>query len=44
MTLKTKIKQKPEEMKLHAKEDNNTRKCQKENKKWICTALPSWLG
>jgi hypothetical protein len=29
MTLKTKTKQKLEEMKLLAKEDKNTRKCQK---------------
>jgi hypothetical protein len=26
-------------MKLLAKEENNTRKCQKESKKWICKAL-----
>jgi hypothetical protein len=37
--MKTINKQKPEEIKLLAKEDKNTRKCQKESKKWICTAL-----
>jgi hypothetical protein len=34
-------KQKPEDMKLLTKEDKNTRKNQKESKKWICTTLPS---
>jgi hypothetical protein len=37
--LKTKIQQKPEDMKLLAKDDKNARKCQKYGKKWICKAL-----
>jgi hypothetical protein len=40
--LKTKFKQKPEELELLVKEDNNTRKYQKESKKWIYTAPPLW--
>jgi hypothetical protein len=36
--LKTKYKQKPEEMKLLAEEDKNSRKCQKESKKWRFSA------
>jgi hypothetical protein len=37
--LKIKIKQKPEDMKLIAIEDKNTRNCQKESINWICTVL-----
>jgi hypothetical protein len=37
MTLKIRNKQKSQEVKLLAEEDKNTRKCQKESKKRICT-------
>jgi hypothetical protein len=37
--LKTIYRQKPEEMKLLAEEDKNSRKCKKESNKWINTAL-----